>query len=169
MKRSVQTAGLRIQKLGNNIHISRLEFCKLPVFQHQARQFVLLCELLKDLDGCRILARFAKFAWTRQVELIEKDFAKLTRRVDVELAIRDLADPLGQFVQLSPHLMRHPFEHTHINTQSSQFHFHKHGRQRQLDLPIWTVDVLLHFGGEILEDTDDPGSTLLFWFHGLAH
>ena len=156
----VQPGRLRIDQLRNHVDVRRLEFRQLPVLENQPRQRVAFREFFQHFHRRRILSGLLQLLRVRQIHLFEEDFAKLPRRVDIEFAVRFLADAPRQILNLRSHFCDIFRARTGSIADSSPLHFGQDGNQRQFDLLVDLPDLLVYLRAKVLVDFLNPGRAI---------
>ena len=136
-------ARLRIGQQRQRVNVSRFQLGDVPVFEHQARHFVLLGQVLQHvLRGGNSLA-LAAARRRGQSQMRKQHLAKLLRRIDIEPPSGQRKDALAHALQLRREPLRQPVQHAQIDAHAGLLHAEQNRRQRQIDLLIHALHARL--------------------------
>ena len=132
----VQAARAVVEQQWQRVHVSGFQLGELPVFQHQARDFVLGGQAFEHVHGGGDSFPFAVFHRLGQVELVEQNVAKLLGRVDVEFLSGKLVDLPRHRLAIAIQPLGHGGQHVAINLHAGIFHARQHGHQRKINFVV---------------------------------
>ena len=116
------------------VGIGGFEFCQHTVFQYLADYRVLVPKLLQNI---RIGAPPGFCLFPRwQHKLLEEDFTKLFRRIDIELVSGVCPYPGLQLRNAVVQALAEIIQCLAVHVKTGDFHIRKYSAQRQLDLVI---------------------------------
>ena len=160
----VQAAGRGTEQRRQRVDIGGLEFGKLAVLQHQARDFVVFGEAFEDIDRRRDRLAFAVLHRLGQVELVEENVAELLGRIDVEFDAGEPVNFFGLGVNLALQAGRHFGESAGIDLHAGLFHAGEHWDEGKVDVFVelrqpGLLDFVAQRGGQTAGDVGSFGKS----------